>query len=82
VHLLRIKRLATWAVEAHNEGMCDDSRALTEVAAARPRRARGPAADQESKPILYQAFWVMNSNVVPLRSRSVPLVTCGFRFES
>jgi hypothetical protein len=46
VHVLRIESLATRAAEAHTEGMCDDSRALTEVvAAARPRRAPGPAVD-------------------------------------
>jgi 7,8-dihydropterin-6-yl-methyl-4-(beta-D-ribofuranosyl)aminobenzene 5'-phosphate synthase len=46
VHVLRMKSLATRAGEAHTEGMCDDSRALTEVvAAARPRRAPGPAVD-------------------------------------
>jgi len=46
VHVLRIASLATRAVKAHTEGMCDDSRALTEVvAAARPREAPGPAVD-------------------------------------
>ena len=46
MHLLGIGSLATRAVEVHTEDMCDDSRALNEVvAAARPRRAPGPAVD-------------------------------------
>lgn len=31
-----------------------------------------------SSPLLYQGFWPMNCRFVPFRSRSVPLVTCGF----
>jgi hypothetical protein len=46
MQMLMVKGLATSAVEAHTGGMCDDSRALTEVvAAARPRGAPGPAVD-------------------------------------
>ena len=45
-----------------------------------------PAVSQwsrrESNPSLYQAKWCLNCCFVTARSRSVPLVTCGYAFGS
>jgi hypothetical protein len=41
-----------------------------------------PFSCRESNPMLYQAFWALNCRFAPFRSNSVPLVTCGFVFES
>src|SRR5947209_20264412 len=36
---------------------------------------------RELKLMLYQAFWALKCRFVPSRSRSDPLITCGFRSE-